>query len=116
MTCFEHTYIHTFCSDYQGLTLISLLTPTVDTTHCDVVLIAFHKTKQFTLCDTASGDVQKSIIWSLGSVGSDVDEVEISNVSITQCPAQSHIHCFTDRFRNVMKVKGGDGGGPGENA
>ena len=68
MTCFEHTYIH-FAVIVRGSTLISLLTPTVDTTHCDVVLIAFHKTKQFTLCDTASGDVQKSIIWSLGSVG-----------------------------------------------
>ena len=51
------------------------------------------------LCDTASGDVQRSPIWGLGSVGSNVDEVEISTVSITQCPAHSDIHSSTDIFR-----------------
>ena len=76
----------TLRSDSQALTLLSLLTPTVDTTYCNVVLIVCHETSQFMLCDTASGDVQKSPIWGLGSIGSDANEVEISTVSITQCP------------------------------
>ena len=47
------------------------------------------------LCDT---DVQNSPIWGLGSIGGNVDEVEISTVSTTQCPAYSHIHSSTDIF------------------
>ena len=66
----------------QGLTLTPLLT-TTDTTYCDVVLVAYHETSQFTLCDTGICDVQKSSIWGVGSIGSDADEVRISTVSIT---------------------------------
>ena len=98
----------TLRSDCQGLTLPPLLTPTVDTTYCDAVLIACHETSQFMLCDTGSGDVQKSSIWGLGSVGSDADEVEISTVSTTQCPAHSDIHSSTDIFRKT--IAGEDGG------
>ena len=54
------------------------------------------------LCDTASGNVQKSPIWSLGSVGSNADEVEISTVSTTQCPAHSDIHSFVNKFREAV--------------
>ena len=54
--------MHTLRSDCQGLTLLPLLTPTVDTMYCDVVLIACHETSQFMLCDSGSGDVQKSPI------------------------------------------------------
>ena len=57
------------------------------------------------LCNTASGDIQKSTIWGLGSIGGDADEVEVSTVSITQCPAHSDIHSSTDIFRTR---KGGD--------
>ena len=54
------------------------------------------------LCDTASGDVQKSTIWGLGSIGGDADQVEISTVSTIQCPAHSYIHSSTtDVFREV---------------
>ena len=53
------------------------------------------------LCDTASGDVEKSPIWSLWSVGGNADEVEISTVSTTQCPAHSDIHSSNDIFREV---------------
>ena len=53
------------------------------------------------LCDTASGDVQKSSIWGLWSIGGDVDEVEISTVSITQCPVHSDIHSSIDIFSEV---------------
>ena len=63
------------------------------------------------LCDTASGDVQKSPIWGLGSVGGDADEVEISTVSITQCPAHSDIHSSTDIFREFNTGESGDRGG-----
>ena len=63
------------------------------------------------LCDTVSGDVQKSSIWGLGSVGSNVDEVEISSVSTTQCPAHSNIHSSTDIFREVNTGEDGDSGG-----
>ena len=63
------------------------------------------------LCDTGSGDVQKSSIWSLGSIGGDVDEVEISTVSTTQCPAHSDIHSSTDIFREVNTGEGRDSGG-----
>ena len=62
------------------------------------------------LCDTAS-DVQKFLIWSLGSIGGDADEVEISTVSTTQCPAHSDIHSSTDIFREVNTGEGGDRGG-----
>ena len=63
------------------------------------------------LCDTASGDVQKSPIWSLGSIGGDVDEVEISTVSTTQCPAHSDIHSSTDISREISTGEGRDRGG-----
>ena len=35
------------------------------------------------LCDTGSGDVEQSPIWGLGNIGGKVDEVEISNVSVS---------------------------------
>ena len=101
----------TLRSNCQGLTLISLLIPTVDTTYCDAVLIACHETSQFILCDTASGDVQKSPIWGLGSVGGNADEVEIRTVSTTQCPAHSDIHSSTsDIFRDINTGECGDSG------
>ena len=59
------------------------------------------------LCDTASGDVQKPPIWGLGSIGGDADEVEISTVSTTQCPAHSDIHSSTSDVSN--EVNAGDG-------
>ena len=102
------TVVYTLRSDCQRLALIPLLTPTVDTTYCDVVLIACHETSQFTLCHTGSGDVQKSSIWGLESIGGNVDEVEISTVSTTQCPAHSDIHSSTDIFREVNTGEGGD--------
>ena len=88
----------TYC---QGLTLTSYKIPTVDTTYSDAVLIACHETSQFRLCDIAS--VQKSPVWGLGSIGGDVDEVEISN---TPCPAQSNIHSSIDIFRDVNTGEG----------
>ena len=63
------------------------------------------------LCDTTSGDVQKSSIRDLGSIGGNVDEVEISTVSTTQCPAHSDIHSSTDIFREVNTGEEGDRGG-----
>ena len=62
------------------------------------------------LCDTASGDVQKSPIWGLWSIGGNADEVEISTVSTTQCPAHSYIHSSTDIFRKV-NIREGEGRG-----
>ena len=100
--------MHTLRSNCQGLTLPPLLTPTVDTMYCDVVLITCHETSQFMLCDTGSGDVQKSPIWGLWSIGGNVDEVEISTVSTTQCPAHSDIHSTTAISREVNTVEGGD--------
>ena len=97
--------------DYQGLTFPPLLTLTVDTMYCDVVLIDCHKTSQFMLCNTGIGDVQKSLIRGLGSVGGNADEVEISTVSTTQCPVHSHIHSSTDIFREINTGEGGDRGG-----
>ena len=47
------------------------------------------------LSDTRIGDVQKFIIWGLWSVGGNVNEVEISTVSATQCPVHSDIHSST---------------------
>ena len=66
------------------------------------------------LCDTVSGDVQKSPIWGLGSVGGNADEVEISTVSTTQCPVYSDIHSSTDISREVNAGEGGDRGGGSE--
>ena len=63
------------------------------------------------LCYTASGDVQKSLIWSLGSIGGNADEVEISTASTTQCPAHSDIQNSTDFFREVNTGDVGDRGG-----
>ena len=74
---------HTLRSNCQGLTFTPLPTPTVDAMYCNVVILAYDKTSQFILCDTGSGDVQKSPIRCLGSIGGNVDEVEISTVSIT---------------------------------
>ena len=54
------------------------------------------------LCNTGSGDVQKSPIWSLRSVGGDVDEVEISTVSKTYCPPHSDIHISINKYREVV--------------
>ena len=62
------------------------------------------------LCDTG-GDVQKSPIWRLGSIGGNADEVEISTVSTTQCPARSDIYSSTDIFREANTGKGGGRGG-----
>ena len=100
----------TLRSDCQGLTLPPLLTSTVDTMYCDVVLIACHETRQFMLYDTGVGDVQKSPIWDFRSISGKVDEVEISTVSTTQCPAHSHIHSFTAIFRNVHTGESDRGG------
>ena len=99
--------------DCQGLTLISLLTPAVDTTYCDGVLIACLKPCQFTLCNTRSSDVQESSVWGLGIVGVNVDEVEISTVSNTQCPAHSDIHSSIGlpRSREANTGKNGERGG-----
>ena len=102
---------NTLRSDCQGFTLPPYQPPTVDTTYSDVVLKACHETSQFMLCDTGSGDVQKSPIWSLGSISGNVDEVEISTVSTTQCPAHSDIHSSTDIFREVNTGEGGSRGG-----
>ena len=63
------------------------------------------------LCDTGSGDVQKSPIWSLGSISCNADEVEISTVSTTQCPAHSDIHSSIDIFREDNTGERGDIGG-----
>ena len=103
--------MHTLRSNCQGLTLPPLLTPTVDTVYGDVVLIACHETSQFTLCNTGSGDVQKSPIWGLGSIVGNADEVEISTVSNTQCPAHSDIHSSTDISSKINTGEGGDRGG-----
>ena len=62
-------------------------------------------------CDTGSGDVQKSSIGGIGSTGGDVDEVEISTVSTTQCPVYSDIHSSTDVFREANTREGGYRGG-----
>ena len=63
------------------------------------------------LCDTGNGDIQKSPIWGLGSIGDNVDEVEISTVSTTQCPAHSEIHSSTDILREANTREVGDRGG-----
>ena len=61
--------------------------------------MAYGETCELTLCDTTIGDVQKSMIWDLGCIGSNVNEVEISTISTTQCPAHSHIHTSTVIFQ-----------------
>ena len=63
------------------------------------------------LCDTASGDVQKSPIWGLGSIGGDVDKVEISTFSTTQCPANSATNNSTIISREANTGEGGDSRG-----
>ena len=62
------------------------------------------------LCNTGIGDVQKSLIRGLGSISCNVDEVEISTVSTTQCPAHSDIHSSID-FREANTGESGDRGG-----
>ena len=99
---------HTLEGNSQGLTLPPLLTPTVYTTYCDVVAIACLKTSQFLLCGTSIHDVQKSPIRYLGSVAGNADEVEISTVTRTQCPAHSDIHSSTDIFRKANTGEGGN--------
>ena len=69
----------------------------------------YEETSQFILCDTAI-DSQESIIWGLGSVGGDVDEVEISTVSTIQSPAHSDIYRSTDMFIDANTREVGDGG------
>ena len=101
--------LHTLRNNYQWFTLIPFLAPTVDTTYCDVVLIACHETSQFMLCDTATGNVQKFPIWGLQSIGGSTDKVEISTVSTTQCPDHSDIHSPT--ARKVNTGEGGDSSG-----
>ena len=86
----------------QGLTLIPLLTTGTGATYCDAILIAIHKTSQFVPCDIASSDVEKPPIRDLGSIGGNVDEVEISTVSTAQCPAHSHIDISIIMVREVM--------------
>jgi len=63
------------------------------------------------LCNTGSSNVQKSSIWGLGIIGGDVDEVEISTVSTTQCPAQIDTHSSIGIFREVNTGESGGGGG-----
>ena len=103
---------HTLRSNCQGFTLPPHQTTTVccHTTYCDVVLIACHETNQFILCDTGISDVQKSSIWDLGSVGGNVDKVEISTVSTTQSPVHSDIHSSTDISREANTGENGDRG------
>jgi len=96
----SNTSAVTLWCDCQGLTLPPLLSSTVDTTYCDVVLIVCNKTRQFILCDIGS-DVQTSSIWDLGSIGGNVDEIEISTVSTTQCPVHGNIHNSIGIFSEV---------------
>ena len=103
-------FVHTLRSDHQGLTLPPLLTPTVDTIYCDVVLIDCLETSQLILCNIGSGGVQKSSIRCLGSIADNVDEVEIRTVSTTQCPSHSDIHSSTDISREVNTREDGDRG------
>ena len=104
------TVTHTFRSNCQGLTRMSLLTPTVDTTYCDVIIITRLKTSQLILCDTGSGDVEKPPIWDPESIACNVDEVEVSTVSTTQCPVHSDIYSSSYIFRESITGEGGDGG------
>ena len=101
--------MHTLRSDFQGLSLIPLLTATVDTTYCDVVLIAYMKPCQFTLCNTGSSDIQETSIWGLGIIGGNVDEVEISTAFITQCPSHGDTH-ISSIFRDANTGENGERG------
>ena len=103
----QHTLLLSNC---QGITLSPLI-PTVDTAYSDVVLIVCHKTSQFILCDTGIGDVQKSPIWCIRSIGGNVDEVEVSTVCTTQCPTYSDILSSTDIIRESNTGEIGDRGG-----
>ena len=96
---------HALRSDCQELTFTPFLTPTVNTTYCDVVLIICHETSQL---DTACGDVQKSSIWDLGSIGGNVNEVGISTVFPTQCPVYNDVHSSTVIFTEVNTGESGD--------
>ena len=98
---------HTLWSYYDRFTLPSLLTSTVDTTYCNIVSNVCHKTNQFILCDIG---IQNSLVWGLGSIGGNVDEVEISATSLAQCPAHSHIHSSTNISREVNTGEGRDRG------
>jgi len=62
------------------------------------------------LCDTGIGDIQNSSIWSWRSIGGNVDEVEISTVSTTQCPAHSDIHCSINTSKEFNTGKSRDRG------
>ena len=53
------------------------------------------------LCDTGTSDVQNSPKRGLGSIGGNVDEVGISTVSTTQCPAHNDINSSTAIYREV---------------
>ena len=99
--------MHTLRSDCQQLTFV--LTPTVDTTYCNVVFIACQKISQFILCGIVTGDVQKSSIWRQGSIGGNVDEIA-NALSIKQGPAESDIHSSTDIFREANKRENGNCG------
>ena len=100
-------YESTLRSDCQGLTLTPLLSPTIDTTYSNGVLIACLKPCQFTLCDTGSSDVQESSIWGIRIVGVNADEVGIGTVSTTQRPAHSDIHSSIGILREVNTGEGG---------
>jgi len=65
------------------------------------------------LCDTSSGYVQKSPIWSLGCIGGDADEVGVKTIFTThdQCPAHSAFHSFTNFSREANTGDGGDSRG-----
>ena len=110
------TYLrfHTLRSDYQGLTLTPLLTPTLNTMYCDVVLIVCNETSQFMLCDTGNGDVQKSAIWDLGSIGSDADEVEISTVSTMHSVPSLHAVTLLTSSKKLTQNRVGTDGRPVE--
>ena len=100
--------MYTLRSECQGFTLTLLLTPTVDTTYSDGVLIACLKPCQFTLCDTGSSDVQKSSIWGIRIIGVNADEIEIWTVSTTQCPAHSDIHSSIGILREANTGERGE--------
>ena len=99
--------IQTLRCNCQGLTLIALLIPTVDTTYSDVVFIVCHKASY---CDTIRSDVQRSSIWGLGSIAGNVNEVEISTVYTTQFPVYSDNLSSTDIFCEVNTGEGRDRG------
>ena len=101
---------HTLESDSQDLTFPPCLTPTVDTTYCEIVVIACLKTSQFMLCGASIHDVKDSPVWCLGRVGGNADTKEINTISTTQCPAHSDIHSSIDIFREANT---GEGGGRG---